>query len=210
MINRVITVAALTAFLSISDVHADDHVTLKRKPGLWEISVSSEGRPDGVSIKQCADAEADAKMMQMSQVQSENCKMGGFTKTAAGYEFASECQVGASKISSKGVFAGDFESSYSGDVVTKMEPPLFGKGETKSSIKAKWVGECPPDMNPGDMQTGEGMKIGLEQAKQGAQMAAEMMKNPEMLKAMKDAMAGAGEAGEALKGLGELAAGLSK
>jgi hypothetical protein len=202
-----ITTASLLSLLIISQASADEKVTMKRKPGLWEVSVSAEGKSLPGAMKQCADEATDAQMMQMAQGQSESCKMGELTKNDSGYEFSSECQMGSSKISSKGVFKGDFETSYIGEVVTKIDPPVFGRGEAKSTIQAKWLGECPADMKPGDMQTGDGMKINLEQAKKGAQMAAEMMKNPEMLKAMKEAMAGAAEAQGALKGLGEMVAG---
>jgi len=202
-----ITTATLLSLLIVSQASADEKVTMKRKPGLWEVSVSAEGKSLPGAMKQCADETTDAQMMQMAQGQSESCKMGALTKINSGYEFSSECQMGSSKISSKGVFKGDFETSYTGEVVTKIDPPVFGRGEAKSTIQAKWLGECPADMKPGDMQTGEGMKINLEQAKKGAQMAAEMMKNPEMLKAMKDAMAGAAEAQGALKGFGEMVAG---
>jgi hypothetical protein len=180
---------------------ADEKVSLKRKPGLWEVSASADGRPAPMSMKQCADATTDAQMMQMSEMQSESCKMSDFAKTAAGYEFSSECQIGGSKVVSKGVFSGDFDKEYTGQIVTTMTPPMFGQSESKSTITAKWLGECPSGMKAGDMQMGDGLTIGLEQAKQGAKMAAEMMKNPEMLKAMKDAMAGAGEAAKALEGI---------
>lgn len=180
--------------------HADSKVTLKRKPGLWEVSASSDGRPAPMTIKQCADETTDAQMMQMSEVQSENCKMSDFIKTASGYEFSSECQLGASKVTSKGVFSGDFESKYTGQIVTTMTPPLFGQSQSTSTITAQWAGTCPTGMKPGDMQMANGVTIDIEQAKQGAKMAAEMMKNPEMLKAMQNAMAGAKEVGEALEG----------
>jgi hypothetical protein len=191
---------ALALSLAITYLaHADQKVTLKRKPGLWEVSASSDGRSAPMTMKQCADETTDAQMMQMSETQAENCTMSDFTKTASGYEFSSECQLGASKVTSKGVFSGDFNSQYKGQIVTTMNPPLFGQSQSTSSITAKWVGTCPNGMKPGDMQMGNGVTIDLEQAKQGAKMAAEMMKNPEMLKAMQNAMAGTKGLEEALE-----------
>jgi hypothetical protein len=57
------------------------------------------------------------------------------------------------------------------------------------------------------MQVGDGFKINLEQAKQGAKLAAQAMKNPEMLNAMKNALAGGADNGmaEALKNIPGLA-----
>ncbi len=202
--------------VSLCSAYADDaqsgkKITLKRKPGLWEVSMTAAGKPMPTSMKQCADEATDATMMQMSEMQAGNCKMNEFSKTDAGYTFRSECEVAGTKVVSHGAFSGDFEKEYKGEINTTMTPPLFGRGETKSTMTAKWLGECPEGMKPGEMQLDNGMKMDLEQAKQGAKMAAEMMKNPEMQKAIKGALSGAnGEAAAMLKGLSGAAAGDAK
>jgi len=188
--------------------YSQDKAAPKRKPGLWEVSVIADGRPMPMGIKQCADETTDAQMMQMSEMQSESCKVSGFSKTSAGHEFSSECEVAGSKITSKGSFTGDFEKEYRGEIVTTINPPMFGQAGSKSTISAKWLGACPSGMKAGDMQMGNGETINLEQAKQGAKMAAEMMKNPEIQKAMKNAMAGgAAELEKAMQGIQAGAAG---
>lgn len=187
---------------------SEDMAAPKRKPGLWEVSVIADGRPMPMGIKQCADETTDAQMMQMSEMQSESCKVSGFSKTVAGHEFSSECEVAGSKITSKGSFTGDFEKEYQGEIVTTVNPPMFGQSGSKSTISAKWLGACPSGMKAGDMQMGNGETINLEQAKQGAKMAAEMMKNPELQRAMKNAMAGgAAKLEKAMQGLQAGAAG---
>jgi len=192
---------ALVLALTVN-ANAEDKVNLKRKPGLWEISASADGHAMPMAMKQCADEDSDAQMMQIAQVRSDSCKVSGFTKTASGYEFSSECEVNGSKMTSSGVFTGDFQSKYKGEIVTKISPPIFGKESSNTILEAKWIGPCPEGMKAGDMEMENGMRINLEQAKQGAKMAAEMMKNPDMLKAMKNAMAGANpEVAEALKNL---------
>jgi hypothetical protein len=184
------------------DAPAGKKATLKRKPGLWEVSMTADGKPAPTSMRQCADESTDATMMQMSEMQAENCKVNDFSKTDVGYEFRSECEMAGTKVVSNGVFSGDFDSEYRGEINTTMTPPLFGRGETKSTISAKWLGACPEGMKPGEMQLDNGIKMDLEQAKQGAKMAAEMMKNPEMQKAIKNAISGAnGDAAAMLKGL---------
>ena len=196
------SLAALVLFCTLTTAHSEDTNAPKRKPGLWEVSVIADGRPMPMGIKQCADETTDAQMMQMSEMQSESCKVSGFSKTAAGHEFSSECEVAGSKITSKGSFTGDFEKEYRGEIVTTINPPMFGQTGSKSTISARWLGACPSGMKAGDMQMGNGETINLEQAKQGAKMAAEMMKNPELQKAMKNAMAGgAAELEKAMQGL---------
>jgi len=182
-------VAVLLALSGIAE--ADQKVTMRRKPGLWEVSATTDGHPMPTGMKQCADEATDAKMMQLSQQEAAQCKVSDFIKTAEGYEFSSECQLGATKVVSKGTFSGDFDAEYRGEILTTMTPPLFGRGESKSTITAKWVGPCPAGMKPGQMKTDNGETIDLEQARQGAKMAAEMMKNPEMQKMLKNAIAGA-------------------
>jgi hypothetical protein len=200
--------------VSLSCAYADDgasagkKIALRRKPGLWEVSMTAAGKPIPTSMKQCADEATDATMMQMSEMQAQNCKMNDFSMTEAGYTFRSECEMAGTKVVSQGTFSGDFDKEYNGEINTTMTPPLFGRGETKSTMTAKWLGECPEGMKPGEMELDNGMKMNLEQAKQGAKMAAEMMKNPEMQKAIKSALSGAsGEAASMLKGLSGAAAG---
>jgi hypothetical protein len=100
----------------------------------------------------------------------------------------SECSISGSKIITQGVFKGDFDAKYEGEVISTFTPPLFGRSQSKSSISATWVGPCPEDMKPGDMALPNGMKMSLDQAQQSARMAAQMMSSPEMAKMMKDAM----------------------
>lgn len=200
-----VTASLLSLSISLSFVYAESaagggKIVLKRKPGLWEVSMTAAGQPMPTTMKQCADEETDATMMQMSEMQAENCKMNGFSKTETGYTFRSECEVANTKVVSEGTFSGDFDKEYRGDINTTMTPPLFGRDRTNSTMVAKWIGPCPAGMKPGEMEFG-GMKMNLEQAKQGAKMAAEMIKNPEMQKAIKSAvLSGNGDAPAMLHG----------
>jgi hypothetical protein len=51
----------------------------------------------------------------------------------------------------RGVFTGQFDSSYKGDIKSTYEPPLHGMKESASMIEAKWVGACKPGQKPGDI-----------------------------------------------------------
>jgi hypothetical protein len=37
----------------------------------------------------------------------------------------------------------------------------MGKSDSTTTQQAKWIGACPPDMRPGDLVTGNGVKINL-------------------------------------------------
>jgi hypothetical protein len=137
--------------------------------------------------KQCVDESTDAKLQAMMGEGPAKgaCSKSEFTKTSLGFESHTECVIGPSKMTSVGKFTGDFDSSYSGEVVTTFNPPMFGNGSTTISMTAKWIGACPPDMKPGDVATDHG-KVDMDKAAAGMKQAQEMMKNPELAKMMQD------------------------
>jgi hypothetical protein len=159
-----------------------------RKPGLWEISISTEIQGDShpVKMKQCTDEAADAKLMQAgNDIQGQSmCSKNEITKTEQGYSISSICTHAGSKVSSEGAFTGDFSSEYSGDITTSFDPPVFGQKESKTTIRAKWLGACSDDMRPGDMILPNGMKMNVDKAAQSAKQAAKMLNNPEIAHAI--------------------------
>lgn len=162
----------------------------ERKAGLWEVSVTSDaGEPQ--TMKQCVDASTDAEMMKMGTDMAKSmgggCSKNEFKRTASGFETNSECKVQGSTMISKGVFTGDFSSSYSGDVTTSYTPPFFGQSKSKVTIAAKHVGPCDASMKPGDMVMGNGMKMNATKSLQQAQDLAKMAGDD----GLSNAMAGA-------------------
>jgi hypothetical protein len=140
-------------------------------------------------MKQCVDKETDAKMLKMaSSGDLQDCSKNELSRTSSGYRFEAECAISGSKVTSAGEFRGDFDKEYTGKISTVFSPALFGKTRSESNIKARWVGNCPAGMSPGDMVLPNGMKMSLDQAQQSAKLATQMMNNPEMAKVMKDAM----------------------
>jgi hypothetical protein len=203
MFTRIIAVGLiLTTWSSAS---ASPVTSLNRKPGLWSLDVSADGKKGGGVVKQCVDATTDARMMQMaSQSTAQNCSKNELTKEGSGYSFHSECSVSGSSVVSRGRFTGDFDSRYVGEIDTTFTPALFGKTTSKTVITAQWQGPCPEGMKAGDMAMPNGMKLSLDQAEQSAKLASQMMNNPELAKMMKGAMAQSPALQEGLKKLGEM------
>jgi hypothetical protein len=185
---------ALLGSVAIHDVCADSQTKFERKPGLWEVTVVNSGQPKQLSLRQCSDSSTDAQMMQMSNSQMGECRSTKMLKTSSGYEFASECAFRTSKITTRGTLRGDFNAQYTGDVLTTMEPPLFGQAQSSSKISARWVGPCPSGLNPGDIQMPDGSKIDMTQAAQGAKAAAAVFNNPEAVKKVQGALSEAAKA----------------
>jgi hypothetical protein len=203
MFTRTIAVVALCSVCA--SALAAPVTSLNRKPGLWSLEVSADGRKGPGAIKQCVDENTDARMMQMAtQASAQNCSKHELTKDGSEYNFYSECSMSSSRVVSRGKFRGDFSSEYIGEIETTFTPALFGKTTSKTVITAKWQGACPADLKPGDMAMPNGMKMSLAQAEQSAKMASQVMNNPELAKAMKEAMAQSPALQEGLKRLGEM------
>lgn len=180
MRHQILTLASLTiASLSPHSALADEPPA--RKSGLWESSITISGGIPSQTAKECVDQATDAETMKMaadsSKAMGGTCSKNSFKRTATGFETESVCTIGGATLSSKGVFTGDFTSSYSGEIVTTSNPPLFGNGGSKTTITAKHVGPCGPDMKPGDVITGMGMKTNVKDAAAQAEKMAQMLKN---------------------------------
>jgi hypothetical protein len=121
-------------------------------------------------------------MQMMSQAQEGTCTVNKISAIEGGYGLYSECSMSGSKVISKGEFKGDFDAEYNGEVKTVFEPALFGMSESVTTFKAKYAGPCPADMKAGDMMMPNGMKMNVEQARDNAKRAADMMNNPEVKK----------------------------
>lgn len=132
-------------------------------------------------MKECVDGATDAETMKMatdsSKAMGGNCSQNSFKRTATGFETESTCTMGGSTISSKGVFTGDFNSEYKGEVVTSFAPPMHGNSGSKTSFTAKRIGDCPSDMKPGDILMANGMKTNMKDAAAQAEKLAKMMNN---------------------------------
>jgi hypothetical protein len=179
----------LMVSLAQSAAHASPAVSLNRKPGLWLVEISSDGKSAGATSKQCIDASTDVQMLRLaSESGAQACSKNELTKELGGYAFYAECTMFGSAMVSRGEFQGDFDSKYTGEINTTFTPPLYGKASNKTRITATWKGPCPSSMKPGDMTLPNGRKFNLEQAQMGAKMASEAMSNPALAKMLQGAM----------------------
>jgi len=201
---RIFTIAAL--ILCATSAAAETVSSLDRKPGLWALEVAVDGEQGIQKMTQCVDAKTDARMMQMAGQMGARCSKNALTRSGSTYKYESECVLSGSTMKASGVFKGDFDSRYEGEIVTKIDPPLFGESDSKTKLVGIWKGSCPAGMNPGDMKMPNGMTVSLAQAEQGAKIAAQMASNPDMaqlMNNMKGLEGGAQALQEAMKNLGQ-------
>lgn len=199
------TLIILTALVGLPVVASAD-ARPTRKSGLWQTTVTMDQGLPPLTMKECVDEATDAEMMKMATDTSKSsggvCSKNEFKKTASGFETESDCSMAGSSIVSKGIFTGDFTTSYKGEVLATMKPAPFGNGTSKTTITATYLGTCTAGMRPGDVIMADGMKMNIKTAAaQGekiatmngadvakAMAAAQAEIDPEDLEAMQEAM----------------------
>jgi len=127
----------------------------KRKPGLWEIKMTSAGGPSGggpMVSQHCIDAKTDDLLQQRTQgMGKQACSKNSVRREGGKVIAESVCKIGASTATTKTVFSGGFSSNYRGDIHSTYDPPMMGMKEGRSTIEAKWLGACKPGQKPGDV-----------------------------------------------------------
>ena len=148
----------------------------RRKSGLWEVSMSSAQMPQAMVTRQCVDEKTD-DFGKGGPRGKEKCSKQSVRREGGNVIVESVCQIEGSTATSRGVFSGDFASSYKGELHTKFAPPLHGNAESKMSFQGRHLGPCPAGQKPGQatMQNMPGGAGGMD-AEQARRMAEEMMK----------------------------------
>ncbi len=139
-----------------------------RKPGLWGIKMTFEGRNlPPQTTEHCIDAETDKLMSSIGgNMQKDACSKQDVTKVGGTIVVDSVCKFGAATTTSHGVVSGDFNSAYTVKVASKREggpamPGMPADGSSSMTIDAKWLGACKADQKPGDMIMAGGRKINI-------------------------------------------------
>ena len=122
------------------------------QPGLWQNTMTMSGpRAMTVSSQICLDkAMADGGGWLNSARDGDAagkpdpCTQS-YEPSAAGLAFQSVCKFGERTVTSRGLATGDFNSAYTVDLTSTMDPPPAGApSETKMTIAAKRIGDCAP------------------------------------------------------------------
>ena len=144
--------------------YADDSPP-QRKPGLWQVDMTmAGGQMPPQQMKMCIDADTDAQMFKMGAVASQGmCSKPEIHRSGDTMTSNSTCKMDQTQITTQAVtkFTGD--SAYHTDINSKFSPPMRGRSDSNMMQDAKWVGACPADMVPGDVQMANGMKMNIKQ-----------------------------------------------
>jgi hypothetical protein len=157
-------------FASVLASNAQAQDMPPRRAGLWEIRMTDEtGKTPPQVMQQCIDAATDRMMQNFgSSLGAEMCSKQEVKKVGATLVINAECQVGPMKSRSQSVVSGDFNSSYTVRVTTKVDglPPAAAAmaGGTRI-IQATWTGACKPNQRPGDMVMPDGRTMNILELK---------------------------------------------
>ena len=124
----------------------------KRKPGLWQqtVTMSGPGMPPQ-SMSMCTDEKTDNLITEQAGA-NKSCSQQSVRRQGNAYVVDAVCKDGTTTVRTHGTFTGDFASRYSGDLRTTFEPPMHGMKEMNQKIDARWVSPCKPGQKPGDVQ----------------------------------------------------------
>ena len=144
--QRLLVVAAFLAL----PAQATDELP-KRKPGLWEITSELSMMPGrAMTMHQCIDANTDADLLARTAEERKNCSQQRIWREDGKYRIEAVCKAQGSTVSSTGLFSGDFSGAYSGNIVSRFEPPRNGMSESRMKISARHLGACKAGQKPGD------------------------------------------------------------
>jgi len=153
------TAAALATIFSMG-ARADEYPP--RKPGLWEVTVHNPAIPD-VTMKMCLDADTDQAFHKFSgDVRAKHCQKNDVKVTGLTVTADSQCLLGSTTVTTNAVTVFTGDGAYHVDIKTHFDPPKLGQSDVTITQDAKWTGDCPADMKPGDMDMGHGIRFNVK------------------------------------------------
>jgi hypothetical protein len=141
---------------------ADDIPVLKS--GLWELSRSTSQQPETKRLTtMCLDESVQAEMREFGLgVAKELCSKSDRRVEGNRLTIDAVCKLGVTTMTAHSVMTFSGNTSYHTEGSATYDPPMMNMSESKSSIDAKWVAECPPGQQPGDITLESGQKINIK------------------------------------------------
>lgn len=162
----------LVLIFAAANAGAQDLASLpKLKPGLWDLTTSSDRAaakdPGPQHSALCLDESVQKQMLEFSQgmmrgmCSKHELKVSGNTVSGE-----SVCQFGGSTMRSKSTMKFSGVTAYRTEADTTFEPPLMGMAKSHTVVDGKHAGACPAGMQPGDLRLASGQVINIKQLAQ--------------------------------------------
>jgi len=159
--------AALVALAVCPAIAAPDYPKLK--PGLWEMSTTSNRAPDAKSKSTlCLDASIQQDMIRISSgMMAGMCSKSELKMSGNKFIGEAVCNLGGSTMKSRSVMTMNGDTSYRTEAQATFDPPLGGQSESKTVIEGRHIGACKPGQKPGDLTTPTGQTINIRNVMSG-------------------------------------------
>lgn len=135
--------------------HAGAQDMPKLKAGLWESTTTSSGPKGshGSSTKHsmCVDDKSQKDMMAFSQNMGAQCTRNTVRRDGNKVYGEAECGMGKMTIKSQSVTTFSGDSSFRTDVRSSFTPAMAGMSESSTVVESRFLGACPANMKPGDI-----------------------------------------------------------
>lgn len=152
---------ALTCSLAVGAPAAEPPVL---KSGLWELSRSTEQQPEPKGLTtMCLDESVQSQMREFGLgVAKELCTKSDRRLEGNRLTIDAVCKLGQTTMTthSATVFSGN--TAYRTEGSATYDPPLMNMTQAKTTVDAKWVGECKPGQKPGDITLESGETINIK------------------------------------------------
>jgi hypothetical protein len=134
------------------------------KSGLWELSRSTSQQPETKRVTEmCLDESVQAEMREFGLgVAKELCSKSDRRVEGNRLTMDAVCKLGATTMTAHSVMTFSGNTAYHTEGRATYDPPMANMSESKSSIDAKWIGECPAGQQPGDITLESGQKINIK------------------------------------------------
>jgi hypothetical protein len=152
--------AAALAAIFCSAALADDYPP--RKPGLWVLTVGTEGTPVH-TMQMCIDAATDQIFHSVgTDLRAKHCAQNDVKVNGSVVTSDSVCKIRGTTVTTTATTNFNGDSAYHTDVKSHFDPALLGKTDETMTQDGKWTGPCPANMKPGDMVLANGIKINVK------------------------------------------------
>ena len=134
------------------------------KSGLWELNRSTGQQPDDKRITtMCLDESVQAEMREFGLgVARELCSKSDRRLEGNRLIIDAVCKLGVTTMTTHSVMTFSCNTAYYTDATATYDPPLMNMTEAKSSLDARWAGDCQPGQQPGDIKLESGQTINIK------------------------------------------------
>jgi hypothetical protein len=140
---------------SVFGAHAAAQDLPKMKAGLWESSTTNSG-PKGspgssFTHTVCMNDAVQKDIFAFSQNMGAQCKNSAMRKDGNKYYGEAECVMGSMTVKSTSVTTFNSDTSYRSESKATFSPAMAGMTDSTTLSESKFVGPCPANMKPGEI-----------------------------------------------------------